>query len=204
MKKLVLLLSVVVLLVIATGAVSAAKPAPDTFTITGYTTSYEYETLPNGRTSFHLIARGGGDDALYDPICQATSQSFPYGNQNSTPLSCVELCMTYAGAPCGVADFIGDSFGEFTFEEWGVVDLDPITYEGSGKGKNDGIATITTPDGTLVVRFNGKTDSQSVWGNFKIEKKKSTGAYADLKGNGDYTGNAGLVFSVTFSGKLKD
>ena len=39
MKKLVLLLSVIVLLVIATGAVSAGKPAPDTFTITGYTTN---------------------------------------------------------------------------------------------------------------------------------------------------------------------
>ena len=112
--------------------------------------------------------------------------------------------MTYAGGPCGVGDFIGDSSGEFIFEEWGVVDLDPVTYEGSGKGKNDGIATITTPDGTSVVRFNGKTDSQSVWGNFKIEKKKGTGAYADLKGSGDYTGNAGLVFTVTFTGKLKD
>ena len=54
------------------------------------------------------------------------------------------------------------------------------------------------------MQFNGKTDSQSVWGNFKIEKKEGTGAYADLKGNGDYTGNAGLVFSVTFNGKLKD
>ena len=32
MKRLVLLLSVIVLLVIATGAVSAGKPAPDTFT----------------------------------------------------------------------------------------------------------------------------------------------------------------------------
>ena len=99
MKKLVLLLSVVVLLVVATGAVSAAKPAPDTFTITGYTTSYEYETLPNGRTKFHLIARGGGNDALYDPICQATSQSFPYGNQNSTPLSCAEALYDVCGWP---------------------------------------------------------------------------------------------------------
>ena len=79
-----------------------------------------------------------------------------------------------------------------------------MTNEGSGKGKNNGIVTITTPDGTSVVRFNGKTDSKSVWGNFKIEKKEGTGAYADLKGNGDYTGNAGLVFSVTYNGKLKD
>ena len=71
-------------------------------------------------------------------------------------------------------------------------------------GKNNGVVTIATPEGTSVVRFNGKTDSASVWGNFKIEKKEGTGAYADLKGNGDYTGNAGLVFSVTFTGKLKD
>ena len=26
------------------------------------------------------------------------------------------------------------------------------------------------------MQFNGKTDSQSVWGNFKIEKKEGTGA----------------------------
>ena len=48
MKKLVLLLSVIVLLIVATGAVSAAKPAPDTFTITGYTTNdpfYRLETV---------------------------------------------------------------------------------------------------------------------------------------------------------------
>ena len=54
MKKLVLLLSVIVLLVIATGAVSAGKPAPDTFTITGYTTNDPFTdpesviALPNG------------------------------------------------------------------------------------------------------------------------------------------------------------
>ena len=84
MKKLVLLLSVIVLLIVATGAVSAGKPAPDTFTITGYTTSYEYGTLPNGRTWFHVLAQSSGateeDDAFCTELsgmtCQATCQEF--------------------------------------------------------------------------------------------------------------------------------
>ena len=65
MKKLVLLLSVIVLLIVATGAVSAAKPAPDTFTITGYTTNNpfeDYEILPNGHVRYHILAQGGGED----------------------------------------------------------------------------------------------------------------------------------------------
>lgn len=159
MKRFLLTLGVILLLLIPVGAASADKPAPEAFTISGYTTGYDYQTRPNGRTSFHLTAQG---------------------------------------------DVTGYFTGTFTFEEWGEVDLDPVTGAGSGRGKNHGIVTITTPDGTAVVRFNGKTDSQSVWGNFKVEKKEGTGAYDDLKGQGDYTGNAGFLFSVTFTGKLKD
>jgi hypothetical protein len=200
MRKSVLLLCILVILTTATAA-AAGKPEPSQFTITGYTVAYEYERLPNGRTSFHLIARGGGDDAPYESICAYLSTQPPYGTPESTPLSCQQLCTTYAGGVCGLA---GDFSGEFTFEEWGEVDLDPVTYEGSGMGKNNGILTLVTADGTAVMEFNGRTDSQSVWGNFKVEKKEGTGDYADLKGHGDYTGNAGLVFSVTFTGKLKD
>jgi hypothetical protein len=159
MRKLALLLSVLVMLVTTAAATSAGKPEPQAFTLTGYTTVYNFGTRPNGRTWFHLTAEG------------TTSGYFS---------------------------------GDFTFEEWGEVDLDPLTGQGSGMGKNNGVVIITTPEGTSVVRFNGKTDSASVWGNFRIEQKEGTGAYADLKGNGDYTGNAGLVFSVTFAGKLKD
>lgn len=159
MRKISLVLCVLVMLAAATTAASAARPEPQTFTITGHTTFYDFGTLPNGRTWFHLTAEG------------TTSGYFT---------------------------------GAFTFEEWGEVDLDPLTGEGSGRGKNNGVVKIATPEGTSVVRFNGKTDSASVWGNFKIEKKEGTGAYADLKGNGNYTGNAGLEFSVTFTGKLKD
>ena len=56
------------------------------------------------------------------------------------------------------------------------------------------------------MHFNGTVDQASlnVSGKFKVEKKEGTGAYADLKGQGDYTGGAGLVFTVTFTGKLKD
>ena len=74
-EKLVLLLSVIALLIVATGAVSAAKPAPDTFTITGYTTNDPFtdpETVmrPDGRMRLHVTARGGGaTDTAYDGLC---------------------------------------------------------------------------------------------------------------------------------------
>ena len=190
MKKLVLLVCVFVLLIAATGAASAKKPAPDQFTITGYTTFYDYGTLPNGRTWFHLLAKSRGATPADEAFCSYLYQ-----------LPCQETCQALLGKPCGVT---GDFTGQFTFEEWGEVDLNPVTGEGSGRGKNNGFVTITTPDGSAVVRFNGKTDSQNVWGKFKVEKKEGTGAYANLKGQGDYTGNAGWVFSVTFTGKLRD
>jgi hypothetical protein len=57
------------------------------------------------------------------------------------------------------------------------------------------------------VQFDGKADISGVWGKFKVEKKEGTGAYIDLKGHGNFTGDAagpGEEFSVTFTGKLKD
>ncbi len=60
MKKLVLLLSVIVLLVIATGAVSAAKPAPDTFTITGYTINDPFTDSETGAAQrAHAVPHSG-------------------------------------------------------------------------------------------------------------------------------------------------
>jgi hypothetical protein len=58
MKKLVLLLSVIALLIIATGAVSAATPEPDTFTISGITDSLATKPLPSGITKFQTVASG--------------------------------------------------------------------------------------------------------------------------------------------------
>lgn len=190
MRKFALLLCVLVLLVVATGAASAGKKEPDTITITGYTTSYDFGTLPNGRTWFHVLAKSSNPTAADEDFC-----SYFYG------MPCQETCNVLLEKPCGVT---GDLVGEFTFEEWGEVDFNPATGAGSGKGKNNGVVTIIAPDGGTVVQFDGKTDSRDVWGKFKVEKKEGTGTYADLKGNGDYTGNAGLMFSVTFAGKLKD
>ena len=59
---------------------------------------------------------------------------------------------------------------------------------------------------TTAVEFNGEIDQAALRSGaiFKVDKKEGAGAYDDLKGNGDYTGDAALVFSVTFTGKLKD
>jgi len=192
MKKLVLLLSVFLLLIFATGAVSASDPAPGTFTITGYTTDYSFRTGPNGRTWFHLTARGGGDDSTYDQICQAYS--------GGAVTTCAGFCELPAGKACGVEGYFD---GEFTFEEWGVVDLDPVTGTGSGKGTNTGIVTITTADGQERVRFVGVTDSVSVGGKFTLEPGEGTRCYAGLQGSGNYRGNAGLAFTVTFTGRFE-
>ncbi len=185
MKKLASLLAILVLLIVSTGAVSSDKPE-DYITITGYTTYADYGPLPKERTWFYLTAQGGGDDimdAMYDSLCQSV-----------------------AVQPCGVVGSIdGESFsGRFTFEEWGEGDVNPATFEGSGK--NSGIVTIFDANNRLLVRFefDGKFDtdrssSESVWGKWKAKHPNP-----NLKGHGDYTGNVGLVFSVTFTGKFKD
>lgn len=58
MKKLTILVCVLAMLLAFTGVASASEPEPGTFTIIGYTTSYEYDTLPSGLTKFHLKAMG--------------------------------------------------------------------------------------------------------------------------------------------------
>ncbi len=149
MKKLVLFACIFVLLIGATGAVSADKPVEDSFTIHGVTDPYSISsgTLPNGRTWFHLMSEGNVE---------------------------------------------GYFAGTFTFEEWGEVDMN------TGMGKNNGIITIFTDGNDPVrVQFEGKTDSVNVWGKWKTKD-------SDVKAHGDYTGDAGFVFSVTFDGKMKD
>lgn len=188
MKKLTILVCVLAMLLALTGVARASKPEAATFSITGYTTFYEWKTLPNGRTEFHLTAQGGGEGPEDDALCMAW-----YG------YPCQTLCLALLGQPCGAAGYFA---GTFTFEEWGEVDLDPSTGEGSGKGKNHGIMTITTAEGEAVIRFNGKTDSETVWGEFQVLHREGTGAYQDLHGKGKYTGNAGLVFTVDFTGRF--
>jgi len=206
MKKLVLLLSVIALLIIATGAVSAAKPAPDTFTITGYTvndpfTDPETVVLPNGHTRYHILAQGGGEDAEDNAFCaflwtQVAEPGTPAIN------TCDQLCTIGTGQPNQVCGVSGALNGRFTFEEW--VDVNPA----NGKAKNEGVVTIigAAPARRAVVEFKGEVDQAAltVSGKFKVDKKQGAGAYNDLKGQGDYTGGAAYVFTVTFTGKLKD
>ena len=172
MKKLVLLVCVFVLLIVATGAVSAGKPAPDQFTITGYTTQFETEVLPSGLTKFQATASGTVTSESEDGFDGAT----------------------------------------FTFEEWGIGSLDPVTWE--ARGTNHGIMTITKGCddevdicGEVVIRFDGQADLFNVWGNYRI--LQGSGQYAGLRGEGTYLGitdnpfdNPDEGFYVDFSGKF--
>lgn len=196
MKKLVLLVCVFVLLIVATGAASAKKPAPEQFTITGYTindpfTDPDSVMLPNGNWLLHFVARGGGDDAAYDGTCAT------YGFS-----TCEEACMAQTGGQaCGVSGYFPK--GKFTFEEW--VEFDPLTYSSPG---NTGVIHITMPaasnSGSIaVVRFEGTPTPEGVSGTFMIKEQEGKGKYKKLSGDGEYTGNGDFVFSVTFTGDLK-
>jgi hypothetical protein len=69
MKKLALLACVFALLIVATGGASAHNSGPDQFTITGYTTSYDYRILANGRTTvFSVTAAGESTGSLEGPF----------------------------------------------------------------------------------------------------------------------------------------
>jgi hypothetical protein len=157
MKKLILLLCVFALLIAATGAVSAHNSQPDQFSITGYTTQYDYRILANGRTTvFNLTAVG-----------------------NST----------------------GYLEGPFTFKEVGTVDFNPETGQGSGKGVNSGLLTITKandPNSEVAIWFGGHSTLTTVSGTWKVLRGK--GAWRNLEGQGEYTGDAGYTFTVTFTG----
>lgn len=194
MKKAILSILVLTMLLALTGITSASQPEEKTFTVTGYTTWYKPEPLPSGHTRFYLTAQGGDETPEDDKFC-ADFYEFYEVEQ------CQDLCLELFGKPCGVGR---DFPGTFTFDEWGIVDLDLTTLEGSGWGTNHGIMTITTAGDNagdkVIIRFNGQTDSQTVWGNFTV--LGGTGNYADLHGQGKYSGNAGLVFTVTFSGRF--
>jgi hypothetical protein len=208
MKRLLPLFCILVILFASAGVASADKPLPDSFTITGYTLlPFSYDTLPSGRTKFDLVARGGGNDASYDTNCNTVSAVLGLwspSDPNSSPLSCQQLCSLMEQPACGLTDrFAG---GAFKFEEKGNVDYSYATGEGSGKGTNQGDLTITMPDpegaegGKIIIRFDGKTDGVLVSGNWRV--LSSSGTLDGLQGQGEYAGNAGLVFSVTFDGKF--
>lgn len=107
----------------------------------------------------------------------------------------VECYLTAAG------EVSGEIAGVFTFQEWLAIDLNPIR-KGFGKCKNYGIITITNDQGQAVIEFQGKAESGIVIGDFKVVPDDCTGAYAGLRGSGQYTGNAGLAFTLIFTGEL--
>jgi len=186
-KHFAMLALVVVMLVTFTGVASAADPVDGTFTIRGYTTEYTFHKLPNGLTSYHLLAKSSGSPAD-EAACQAL-----YG------MRCKKTCPKFLSAACGVTGYFN---GQFTYEEWGTVDLDPVTGEGSGVGKNVSVLTVNASDGKVIAGLIGKVDLQSVAGKFVLQQKNGTGAHRGLKGAGDYTGSGGLVFAVTFTGEF--
>ncbi len=188
MKHLAILVLVVVMLVTLTGAASAGQPPNATFTIRGYTTDYSFRMLSNGLTSYHLLASGGRSRADR-PTCLAL-----YGR------SCQATCQTLLSAPCGVSGYFD---GEFTYEEWGTVDFDPITGVGSGQGVNRSVLTVDTAEGQVTMDLSGSTALEGVSGRFDLRQHAGSGAYQGLKGRGDYSGSAGMVFAVTFNGNFR-
>ena len=186
MKHFAMLALVVVMLVTLTGVASAADPVDGTFTIRGYTTEYTFHKLPNGLTSYHLLASSGS------PADEAACKAL-YG------MRCQKTCPKFLSAACGVTGYFN---GQFTYEEWGTVDLDPVTGEGSGVGKNFGVLTVNASDGKVIMELTGKTDRQGVTGKFVLQQQNGTGDQRGLEGAGDYIGSAGLVFAVTFTGEF--
>jgi len=105
-----------------------------------------------------------------------------------------------AGYPGGATGYLN---GSFTFKERGSVNL--ATY----KGVNTGLITITKQDdprSQVIIWYGGQLDGMAqptpkVWGVWYVVK--GTGSWNDLKGNGNYTGNAGVEpFTVVFTGEF--
>lgn len=85
----------------------------------------------------------------------------------------------------------GALFGRFTFDEQGRFVIR------SGEGANEGIMTISRPDGgQAVIRFSGQATIWRVTGDWQV--LSATGTLSGITGGGRYTGNAGLLFKVTF------
>jgi hypothetical protein len=108
----------------------------------------------------------------------------------------VKFYMTAAGSVTGYFE------GTFTFDEEGEVEL--LAPGVPGKGKSEGIMTITTDRGQVVIKFHGKSEYLTTWGKFDVKHKEGTDDYEKLHGNGDYIGDAGGAFTVVFTGKFHD
>jgi hypothetical protein len=85
--------------------------------------------------------------------------------------------------------------GVFTFDE--RVTASVLTLRGTNQGR----MLVTTPDGsTAQIAFGGDARLGTVRGSWQIES--GTGDYSGLEGQGTYTGDAALRFSVEFQGEL--
>ena len=188
MKLVTLVLLVCMMVVTLTGVASAARPVDGKFTIRGFTTSYDFNRLPNGLTSYHLVAKSSNPTPDDRAFCQSN-----YG------MGCEATCRRFLQAPCGVN---GIYDGQFVYEEWGTVDFDPTTEDGCGNGTNKGIITIGGSGARTRVVFDGTTTLASVAGQFKANQLPLLRPNLGLDGNGAYTGTGGFVFQVTFTGKF--
>jgi len=185
MTKGITLPSTVDLLPAAAGIAVAAPPPLGPFTTTGYTTNGEFSPLSGGWLRFHVVARGGNETEADNLLCEAA-----YGRP------CQDVCLGFLGQACGVT---GSFQGAFEFDEWGVVQvLDNSTNPPrTGYGANHGLVAITAAGGDTNLRFDGQTDSVTVYGSFQL-LDGGRGAKGP-KVSGTYLGNGGYVFAVTYT-----
>ena len=127
-----------------------------------------------------------------------TTTSYDY---RITPRDRTAFNATAAGTSSGYLT------GSFTFKERGNVDLDPSTFEGSGKGVNTGLLTIVKlnePNTQVTIWFGGQVDyfaqnpQEQVRGIWRVIEGK--GAWKDLEGHGTYSGGVFDPFTVVFTG----
>jgi len=113
-----------------------------------------------------------------------------------------------------VGSVTGGLEGLFTYDEEGKVDLCPDS--GPPSGSNEGVMTIVTGQGTLVIEFKGVTELESqtgpssVWGvsgDWELKSATPTSGYAGIEDTGEYSGHTYLEedpadswFEVTFEG----
>ncbi|MEI2690375.1 MAG: hypothetical protein V9H69_11980 [Anaerolineae bacterium] len=172
MKHPVVLALLALLLSATTVAGASAPPGP--FSTTGYTTAFQFTSLPSGYLQFHIQARGG---PAYDDHALCLSM---YG------APCEQLCAA-AGGPCGVH---GAFEGSFDFDEVGMGELSSLS------GVNAGRLALLTDRGAAELHFGGQAASSGVSGNFAF--LGGTENLQRLAGVGAYAGSIGAIFRVDY------
>ncbi|MCO6451541.1 MAG: hypothetical protein J5I90_12205 [Caldilineales bacterium] len=210
MRKTSVLLIVLALLLLLTSVASAAGPDLEPFSTTGYTTNLvpnpyfdpgqlpsltnppllpsEFVPLPTGHIKFHISAQGG-PAVDNDTLCTALFGA-----------PCQLVCQVFAGQACGTGGYFDG--GSFTFEEWGLYYPLP-SPPFNALGANYGLMTIATDTGEADMRFGGLAVLDSINGGLdavgSFQVLDGSGEYKRLKGQGDYFGDADLVFTVDYT-----